>query len=136
MSVWRAAWSAGLLAWCMGCVGTPAVDEDTFTLRSPVQVLVLGFDGCPNTPELLYRVKCAATASGRDLDVVYVDQQGLKEDDLRRGWPAPTVLVNDADLMGMKRPSQLALGCRLYQHGLPSEEVLAAKLMQAVPAPS
>lgn len=39
----------------------------------------------------------------------------------RRGWPAPTVLVDGKDLSGMSEPQGVAMACRTYEGGTPSE---------------
>ena len=92
-------------------------------------IQVLGFSGCPNTPELLYRVKLATIRSGIDASVVYLDQQDLGEGDVRRGYPAPTVLVDGHDLYGLPAPTSLAAGCRLYASGLPTTANITDRLL-------
>src|SRR5262245_19883832 len=62
---------------------------------SAMKIEVLGFEGCPHTPDLLANTQSAAAAAG--VAVVYVDQHHLAEDDLRRGYPAPTILVDGRD---------------------------------------
>jgi hypothetical protein len=94
-------------------------------------IQVLGFSGCPNTPELLYRVKFATIQSGLDVPVVYQDQQDLGESDVRRGYPAPTVLVDGHDLFGLPTPTSLAAGCRLYVGGLPGILDIQDRLLAA-----
>ncbi len=60
-----------------------------------------------------------------------IDQEVLPPGDPRRGWPAPTILVNGVDLFGMAAPTPgaRAMGCRLYEGGgAPSPERIAARL--------
>src|SRR5690606_39363169 len=87
------------------------------TGRAMTQVEVLGFADCPNTPEFLRRVQ---SASGQldGVQVVYVDQESLPENDIRRGYPTPTALVNGRDLFGLPVPTAPSLGCRMYAGGL------------------
>lgn len=92
-----------------------------------MRIEVLGFEGCPNTPELLARVRKAAR--GMDgVRIEYVDQMRLAANDLRRGYPAPTVLVNGSDLFGLPTPTTTDLACRAYVGGLPDIEEISARL--------
>ncbi|VAX38987.1 hypothetical protein MNBD_PLANCTO03-926 [hydrothermal vent metagenome] len=92
------------------------------------RVEVLGFGGCPNTPKMRDRVAEAVGALGSGYVLVEVDQESLAADDLRRGYPAPTVLVDGVDLFGLPAPSSLAMGCRVYPGGLPSAEEIQSRL--------
>jgi len=58
---------------------------------------VLGFPGCPNTPQTKRNVEKAVASIGLAANAVYVDQEKLPENDRRRGWPTPTVLVDGRD---------------------------------------
>lgn len=97
-----------------------------------MNIQVLGFAGCPNTPQTRRNVENAvaavAAAIGIDADVIYVDQEQLPEDDRRRGWPTPTILVDGRDLFGMPAPRDSAMGCRMYKGAAPSESEIAAAL--------
>jgi len=73
------------------------------------------------------RVVQAARAI-RGAEVSSIDLMELDENDARRGWPAPTVLVNDRDLFGMPAPTSNGMGCRHYPGGVPSVADIAAKL--------
>ena len=64
---------------------------------------VLGFEGCPNTPLFVERVEAAAQAVG-GFELLYIDQESLADDDLRRGYPTPTALLGGRDIFGMPVP--------------------------------
>lgn len=93
-----------------------------------MKIELLGFGTCPNTPELLQRVKRAAERVVPTAQVVYVDQTALPANDLRRGYPAPTILVNGADLFGLPAPDAATMSCRMYAGGLPEVEEIARRL--------
>ncbi|HMN39748.1 MAG: hypothetical protein IT438_00920 [Phycisphaerales bacterium] len=106
------------------CRSTPDVLE---TGAAMIQVEVLGFGDCPNTPEFLRRVQMAATRVD-GARVVYVDQEALPEHDVRRGYPTPTALANGRDLFGLPVPTTPSMGCRMYEGGLPNEDAITARL--------
>jgi hypothetical protein len=95
-----------------------------------MKIEVLGFDGCPNSPALLENTRAAAASVAPSVAVAYVDQKLIPESDVRRGYPAPTILVDGRDLFGLAASTRAALECRLYPDGLPSAEQIAAKLRQ------
>lgn len=95
----------------------------------PMAIEVLGFAGCPNTPQAKTNVERAVASLGLAASVVYVDQEKLRENDHRRSWPSPTILVDGRDLFGMAQPMGSSLGCRLYSNGAaPSETDIEAAL--------
>lgn len=87
--------------------------------QAQLQIEVLGFEGCPNTPATKENVEKAIASLGLKADVAYVDQEKLPTNDSRRGWPTPTVLVDGRDLFGMASPKSAAMGCRIYSGGAP-----------------
>jgi hypothetical protein len=93
-----------------------------------MKVEVLGFEGCPNTPQTRANVEKAVASLGVVANVVYVDQMKLPENDRRRGWPTPTVLIDGRDLFGMPEPQGSAMGCRMYAGGAPSEDEIVNAL--------
>lgn len=99
-------------------------------LNSPraLNVELLGFPGCPNTPELRDNVRAALASVGGAIVFEEVNQEALDEADPRRGWPAPTVLVNGSDLFGMVRAQRHSMGCRIYADGVPSTATIAQRL--------
>lgn len=97
---------------------------------SSPRVELLGFASCPNTPVMDERLRDALRRLGADAAVMHIDQEVLAEDDLRRGYPAPTVLVDGRDLFGAPTPESPSLGCRMYQGlgGVPSVHELTRQL--------
>jgi hypothetical protein len=96
-----------------------------------MRIEVLGFEGCPNTPQTLANVEKAVADLGLAASVEYVDQHTLGEHDRRRGWPSPTVLVDGRDLFGMletQGSALLCMACRMYEGGAPSKAQIEAAL--------
>lgn len=93
-----------------------------------MKIEFLGFPGCPNTPTLRVHLQEALDSVDGDVTFTDVNQEALPESDARRGWPAPTILVNGEDLFGMQPPSSPAMGCRVYPGGLPSSASIAQRL--------
>ncbi len=92
---------------------------------------LLGFPGCPNTPELRDHLRAALASIGKGWTFRDTNQETLPEHDLRRGWPTPTVLVDGRDLFGMPAPTEPSMGCRIYPGGVPEAKDIAEKLKAA-----
>jgi len=114
-----------------GCGAPAAVGSGTDASRMKIELL--GFDGCPNTPELRGQLRAALGAMGRTR-FEDVDLNSLPEGDPRRGWPAPTILVDGRDLFGMPAPVGGAMGCRVYPDGVPGADQIGAALRRRIPA--
>ena len=80
---------------------------------------LLGFPGCPNTPAMRENLTAALAAIGKGWAFQDTNQEALPEDDPRRGYPTPTILVNGRDLFGLPVPTAPSMGCRLYPGGVP-----------------
>jgi hypothetical protein len=76
-------------------------------------------------------LRAALQSLGSDGRFEEVDQDALPEADIRRGWPAPTVLVDGADLFGMAPRPRPSMGCRIYPGGVPTAERIADRLRAA-----
>ena len=95
---------------------------------SGIRIEILGFEDCPNTPPLRANVQQAVTNLKLHATVEYIAQDKLAADDLRRGWPTPTVLVNGKDLFDMAPPNSPEMKCRVYSSGLPTAERIADRI--------
>ncbi len=93
-----------------------------------VQIEFLGFPDCPNTPQLRRALVDALSQFEGAWELSEIDQEQLVSDDPRRGYPAPTILINGTDLFGMPTPTQPSLGCRLYPGGLPGAKAILARI--------
>jgi hypothetical protein len=109
--------------------------RDVLDGRRAMSVELLGFPGCPNTPELRESVRAAIASVGGGITFEEVNQEALDESDRRRGWPAPTVLVDGSDLFGMPAPQSPSMGCRVYEGGVPDTAVIAERLRALHGAP-
>lgn len=104
------------------------------SMGSPTRIELLGFPDCPHTPAMRANLRSALASVDNNLVFVEVNQEALPEDDARRGWPSPTVLVNGRELFDMPASTAASLGCRLYDGGVPSRERIAARLPSALPS--
>lgn len=119
-------------ALALGCAG-PSITRGPGPEQS-VTIELLGFPGCPNTPALRDNLRAALRDLGSPA-FIDTDQMTLPEDDPRRGWPTPTILVNGRDLFGMPEPTSAAMGCRMYPGGVPSVARVREALAAAIRAP-
>ena len=87
-------------------------------------VLFLTRNDCRDTRAMLENtVKALKGIAFQTLDV---DQ--LPPNDIRRGYGAPSILVEGEDLFGMPEPTPwVALQNRKYPIGIPSEEEISAR---------
>lgn len=124
----------GDLFGAMGAMGADVLGTASGARRGGVQAMkieLLGFPGCPNTPAMRKNLAAALESIGGGLTFQDVNQEMLLESDLRRGWPTPTVLVDGHDLFGRPAPSGPAMGCRVYEGGVPSAKEITEKLSAA-----
>lgn len=119
---------------------TPSEPVNSTTLMdsrigdSMTTITLLGFDGCPLTPLMKSRLETALSKLDETVELVEVDQDKLDPSDLRRGYPAPTVIVHGSDLYGMAPPTAPSMGCRMYDGpgGVPSIDELSRRLSLAL----
>lgn len=102
--------------------------------KRKLTIELLGFPGCPATPVLRANLRAALNDVGAGLTYMEVNLADLAPSDMRRGWPAPTVLVNGQDLFGMPPPDMPTMGCRVYDGGVPDAAVLARRIRELLPA--
>ena len=91
-------------------------------------IALLGFSDCPHTPEMRANLTAALESMHTGWTFTEVDQEALAAGDVRRGYPTPTILVDGHDLFGLARPVSSTMSCRVYIGGVPSAEVIAARL--------
>ena len=92
---------------------------------SKQHVEFLGFEGCPNTPDLHSRLVEADST----IKIIDVDLMTLQDGDSRLGWGAPTILVNGHDLFGVA-PSGGTVSCRNWSEGLPTVDEITIALQE------
>jgi len=85
-----------------------------------VKIEVQHFEGCPNTEEMIARVKEAMEEFNDRIEYneILVETQEEAERVKFRG--SPTALINGIDLENMPEPIEANLACRYYKNGLPS----------------
>jgi protein-disulfide isomerase len=85
------------------------------------------FNGCPNSPILIGRVKEAINGFDNiKYDEVIVDSNEKAEELKFRG--SPTLLINGVDFENQSEPENTALACRYYMNGLPTVEEIRDRL--------
>lgn len=91
-----------------GCSRAPVDPPESDANGSPLAIVFLTRDGCVSTPVMQAHLDVAMTSLDATLveTVSYevVDQGRLPDDDARRGYPTPTILLNGKDLFGMSEP--------------------------------
>ena len=88
------------LAWCL-CVLTQCASREE--PMQPVEFLTRA--GCVQTKIMNVRLDAAIEATGKVIDYSVVDVETLAADDVRRGYPTPTILAGGVDIFGMPAPT-------------------------------
>lgn len=93
-----------------------------------IEVIVQYFRGCPNSEEMLRRVKEAI----KDIPEVSFTEMLVETEEVARkvGFRgSPTLLINGKDFEDMPIPPIASLSCRVYLKGLPSIEQIRNKIL-------
>ena len=84
------------------------------------------FHGCPNSKEMIKRVREAIAKSKVDVEFKEILVDTPEKAELQKFRGSQTVLVNGNDLEGLPEPESGSLACRYYENGIPS---IQSKLM-------
>ncbi len=97
-------------------------------MNDKIKIEVQYFKGCPNSPEMIRRVKESIMGNEENIDYreVLVESNELAEEIKFRG--SPTVLINGEDIEGRAEPESAALNCRVYENGLPEVEEIRKRI--------
>ena len=93
-----------------------------------ITVQIQYFQGCPNSTEMIRRVKEAIGGIEDEIKYqeVLVKTNELAEKIKFRG--SPTLLINGKDFEEREEPIAASLNCRYYQNGLPTSDDIKEKI--------
>ena len=85
----------------------PLVDAATpaSTAKSTKGLVLLTREGCMNTTTMGANLDQALNALGLPADYQFIETDSLADNDVRRGYPTPTLLYKDRDVFGMAEPT-------------------------------
>jgi len=88
------------------------------------------FNGCPNSSEMIRRVRTAISGMEDivDYEEVLIETNESAENIKFRG--SPTLLINGKDYDGLPEPVQISLSCRYYPNGLPSVAEIKKRIIE------
>ncbi len=96
-----------------------------------VNVIVQYFRGCPNSDEMIQRVRSAIVGiENVNYEEVLVETEEAAKRNGFRG--SPTLLINSEDFENAPVPSIPSLSCRFYPKGLPTVEQIREKILSAM----
>ena len=101
-------------------------------MNDKIKIEIQHFRGCPNSPEMIHRVKEAIKGYEEKIkyNEVLVESNKLAEKLKFRG--SPTVLINGEDIEGRKAPESASLNCRVYENGLPAVEAIRERILSYI----
>lgn len=110
---WTRVFAAALLAVMVACASGKQAQPP-----NAKQLVFLTRDGCVDSKVMADNLTTALRAVGGTLNYDTVDLDRLPQDDPRRGYPTPTVLVGNKDLFGMTEPMPpVSVPYLTYLHG-------------------
>ena len=97
-------------------------------MNDKIKIDIQYFHGCPNSAEMIHRVKEAIKGSEEKIEYneVLVESNELAQKLKFRG--SPTILINGEDFEGKEDPKSVALNCRVYENGLPEVEEIRKRI--------
>ena len=101
-------------------------------MNGKIKIEIQHFRGCPNSPEMIHRVKEAIKGNEEKFEYneVLVESNELAEKLKFRG--SPTVLINGEDFEGREEPKSASLNCRVYEKGVPEVEDIRKRIFFAI----
>lgn len=117
-----------LLSLCVAMAACTEPEDHALSNPYPHRIELVGFEGCPNTPVLRENLRRALEAERWAPRFIEVDLTTLDASDPRRGFAAPSILVEGRDIMGNPPSDTGGIGCRVYPGGVPTAEQLAKHL--------
>lgn len=97
-----------------------------------MNIEVLYFEGCPNHPPVVDRLKNVLRQEGLRAQIHEIKVQGEFAAKALNFFGSPTIRVNGLDIEADARDvSQTGFACRRYSGGLPSEEMIRSTLREA-----
>jgi len=112
--------------------GRAALLDEVDAMPPPPLIEILGFPGCPMTPDMTRLVRSACAEVVPRAVISSVDLSKLAPEDDRLRWAAPTVLVDGRDLFGSAPAAVPAIACRVYPGGLPNRSEIMGLLSERV----
>ena len=99
-------------------------------MNGKIKIEIQYFNGCPNSPEMIRRVKKAINGNEDRIkyEEILIETNELAEKIKFRG--SPTLLINGEDFEGREEPESASLNCRYYQDGLPGIEEIIERIFE------
>ena len=98
-----------------------------------LKVEIQYFIGCPDSKELLSRVKTAVEKVEFDVDYREILVETPEAATRYKFRGSPTLLIDSEDYEGMAAPENANLSCRIYPDGIPSTDDIVSKLRNYQP---
>ena len=97
-----------------------------------MKIEILYFDGCPHFPPARELVRAIVREEGVQAEVSEIDVKDASAALSLRFIGSPTIRINGLDIeVDARNVTGVALACRCYPHGLPSEAMIRAALKEA-----
>ena len=109
------------------------MNDDRNSTDAPVPVRVLYFEGCPNYPPTVQRIRTVAERLGAAVDLREVEVTPNADPNSLGFRGSPTVQVNGVDIDPSQRgQNNCGFGCRTYDgSGVPEDGLIAQALQEA-----
>lgn len=97
-----------------------------------MRIEVLYFEGCPNHPPAVDRLKKVLQREGLPTGISEIEVKDVSTAKALKFFGSPTIRVNGLDIEIRSRGiGEPAFACRCYPGGLPSEEMIRMALNEA-----
>ena len=98
-----------------------------------LQVELQYFNVCPDSGELLKRVRSAVEAVRFPVEFLETLVETPEAAINTRFRGSPTLLINGEDYTGLPEPKNAYLACRIYEDGIPSTAQIISRLQEHRP---
>lgn len=97
-----------------------------------MRIEVLYFEGCPNYPPAIDRIKTILGQEGLAMEVFEIEVKDESAAKKLNFFGSPTIRVNGLDIEAeMRNTKETGFACRRYAGGVPSDEMIRSALKEA-----